>query len=60
MLVNLVIVVYVALEIFSAIYNFKLIVKYGKPVEKGVVIGDAIIVIVFVIALFIKMGGNLL
>ena len=60
MLVNLVIVVYVALEIFSAIYNFKLIGKYRKPIEKGVVIGDAIIVIVFVIALFIKMGESLL
>ena len=40
MLVNLVIVVYVALEIFSAMYNFKLIGKYRKPIEKGVVIGE--------------------
>jgi len=60
MLVNLLIVVYVALAIFAVTYSFKLIGKEREPITKNEAIGDAIILLLFVIALFIKMGGNLL
>ena len=57
MIINIIIIGYIALMILSSLLQIILIGKPSKPTTAGGVIGNIIITATFLIALFIKLNG---